>query len=136
VGSLKDFDKLCNISVTPGVLLPEVRSFNQFVDKLPPCLERLWISGGHEALFPALYHLAQTCQEDFPKLRQVEVPLGLWRRLGPNEKRANEGVEKYLKKKAFGLSCLTHLVEATRQICLVDQKPDGKLLCGPMINYV
>jgi hypothetical protein len=25
VGSLKDFDKLCNISVTPGVLLPEVR---------------------------------------------------------------------------------------------------------------
>ena len=98
MGSLKDFDKLYNISVTPGVLLPEVRPFNQFVDKLPPCLERLWVSGGHETLFPALHHLAQTRQEDFLGLREVEVPLGVWRRLGPGEKRANEGVEELFKK--------------------------------------
>ena len=68
------------------------------MDKLPPFLERLWVSGGHEALFPALRHLAQTCQEDFPKFREVEVTLGVWRGLEPNEKRTNEGVEELFKK--------------------------------------
>lgn len=61
---LKDFDKLCNISVTPGVLLPEVRSFNEFVDKLPQCLERLWVPVG-------MKHFSQRCITSHRRVRKI-----------------------------------------------------------------